>query len=108
MNDKPKYVTFYNKKLEDAFEKLKKGKFQDKRLYDQINQAQMNLKKDPACAIKVPKRLWPKFYKVSNLWKYDLPCGWRLIYTIKADEIMILSIILEWMTHKEYERRFKY
>ena len=25
-----------------------------------------------------------------------------------SDEILILSIVLEWMTHKEYERRFRY
>jgi len=33
MNGKPKYVAFCDKKLEDAFDKLKEGKFQDKRLY---------------------------------------------------------------------------
>ena len=91
---------------------LTEGKFQDKRLYSQIDEARKKIKEDPACATKIPKRLWPKLYVqnygITNLWKYDLPCGWRLIYTIKTDEVMILSIILEWMTHKEYERRFKY
>lgn len=45
---------------------------------------------------------------LTNLWKYDLPDAWRLIYTIKEDEIKILSIILEWFDHKEYERKFNY
>ena len=70
------------------------------------------MKNNPACGIKIPKRLWPKIYlqkySITNLWKYGLPNGWRLIYTIKEDEIMILNVILEWFDHKEYERRFKY
>jgi len=49
-----------------------------------------------------------KKYKISNLWKYDLTNGWRLIYTIESDEIRIISIILEWFDHKNYEKRFGY
>ena len=112
MNDKPKYVTFRDKKLESAFEKLKDGKFIDKHLYDFIDRAIDDLKKDPTCSIKIPKKLWPKVYiqkyKITNLWKYDLPDGWRLIYTIKTDEVMILCVLLEWFDHKAYEKRFKY
>ena len=47
-------------------------------------------------------------YKVTNLWKYDLPNAWRLIYTVDTDEVMIVAIILEWFDHKDYEKRFKY
>jgi len=112
LNNKPIYVTFGEKKLEEEFEILKAGKFQDKRLYGFIDRAMKDLKHNPACGIKIPKRLWPStyvhVYDVTNLWKYDLPNGWRLIYTIKEDEVMILNVILEWFTHKEYERRFGY
>ena len=70
------------------------------------------MKTNPACGIKIQKKLWPKAYlekyNVVNLWKYDLPNGWRLVYTIKEDEIMILNVILEWFDHKNYERRFGY
>ncbi|MDD5086180.1 MAG: type II toxin-antitoxin system RelE/ParE family toxin [Candidatus Nanoarchaeia archaeon] len=112
MNEKQIYVIFGSKKLESSFESLKKGKFQDKQLYDSIEKAIKNLKNNPSCGIKIPKKLWPKIYmkkySTTNLWKYDLPNGWRLVYTIKTDEIMILSVILEWFNHKEYEKRFKY
>jgi len=37
-----------------------------------------------------------------------IPNGWRLIYSVANGEIKILSIILEWMSHKDYERRFGY
>lgn len=109
---KPVYVTFGDKKTEGAFEELKAGKYESKQLYDFIERAISDLKKDPTCGVTIPKKLWPrvyeKRYKISNLRKYDLPDGWRLIYTIKADEVMILNIILEWFSHKEYERRFGY
>ena len=77
-----------------------------------IEQTRHDLSKDPFCGIQIPKKLIPKTYKdkydVDNLWKYDLPKAWRLIYFIKGDAVKIVSIILEWFDHKEYERRFNY
>lgn len=112
MKDKPIYVAFANKKLENSFEKLQKGKFEDKQLYKFIERAIGDLKKDPTCGIKIPKKLWPNFYKkeyqITNLWKYDLPNAWRLIYTIIEDQVMILNVILDWFSHKDYEKRFGY
>ena len=49
-----------------------------------------------------------KDYQIDNLWKYDLPNGWRLLYSIARDEVIIVSIIIEWIDHKKYERRFGY
>ena len=61
---------------------------------------------------KVPKTLQPrgyiKNYQINNLWRYDLPDGWRLIYSSFEDKIMIINLILEWFTHKDYEKRFGY
>jgi Txe/YoeB family toxin of Txe-Axe toxin-antitoxin module len=112
MTDKPIYVAFANKKLESDFEKLQKGKFEDKQLYKFIERATNDLKKNPMCGTKIPKNLWPKNYvkeyQITNLWKYDLPNAWRLIYTILEDKVMILNVILEWFSHKEYERKFGY
>lgn len=104
------YVDFIDEKLKEAFEKLKDSS--EKELYKFINQAIDNLKENPTCGIHIPRKLTPKKYtknyQVTNLWKYDLPKSWRLIYTIESDEVKIISIILEWMTHKEYDRLFGY
>jgi len=58
------------------------------------------------------KRLIPKLYieryRINNLCKYDLPKGWRLLYSIAREEVLIVAIILEWLSHPEYERRFGY
>lgn len=110
--NKPSYVTFGDIKIEKEFELLKEGKFEDKQLYTSINNLILGLKQNSIHGIKIPKYLWLKEYiknyQVNNLWKYNLPNGWRLIYTIKSSEVMILNIILEWFSHKEYEKRFDY
>jgi Txe/YoeB family toxin of Txe-Axe toxin-antitoxin module len=112
VTNKPIYVAFANKNLENDFEKLQKGKFEDKQLYKFIERAIIDLKKNPICGTKIPRKLWPisyiKEHKITNLWKYDLPNAWRLIYTIFEDKIMILNVILEWFSHKDYERKFRY
>ena len=86
---KPVYVTFGEEKMESNFETLNDGKFQDKQLYKFIERAITDMKQNPACGVKVPKKLWPKTYRqkyqITNLWKYDLPNAWRLVYTIKED-----------------------
>jgi len=42
------------------------------------------------------------------VWKYNLPGAWRLIYSIQGGEAIIITIILDWMDHKTYEKKFKY
>jgi len=108
---KEKYVAFQNKKTENAFEELAGGKFEDKKLKKFIDRAIEDLKENPLCGIKIRKKLWPKDYsqeQIDNLWKYNLPGAWRLIYTIKGNDVMIISVILEWFNHKDYEKRFKF
>ncbi len=102
-------VGFNDIKVKKAFEALKTGKSEDRELYDAINKVMDKLKLNPKCGDPVPKRLIPKHYgDIDNLWEHDLPKVWRLLYTLEGDEVTILAIILEWMNHKNYERRFGY
>lgn len=108
----PSEIRFADEKIKEAFYKLENGDNQEKELFKVINQAFDNIESNAFCGIQIPKNLIPEEYAtkygVKNLWKYDLPKGWRLIYSIKGDEIIVVSLILEWFNHKEYERRFKY
>jgi len=106
-------VYFGEENLKAAYEELKSGKTEDKLLYKWISRAISDLEENAFCGIQIPKRLIPeeyitKFGKLHNLWKYNLPNAWRLIYTVKQDKIIVVSIILEWMDHKKYERRLGY
>ena len=105
-------VSFADMKLKHDFEKLKTAKTQDKQLYEWIDRAIDDLEKDAFCGIQVQKRLIPKEYirkyGIDNLWKYNLPNSWRLLYSVGTDGVVVLSIIIEWVDHKEYEKRFHY
>lgn len=110
--EKPSVIRFFDKPLEEAFYKLEQGDEQEKEMFRLINQAMDNIEKNAFCGIQIPKKLIPneyhQKYEVTNLWKYDLPRGWRLVYSIVRDEIVVVSLVLEWFDHKGYERRFNY
>lgn len=113
ISERIKEVTFITTQLKASFELLESGTFEDKRLFKYINRAREDLLQNPLKAgTRVKEELIPKDYikkyGIRALWKYDLPDAWRLLYTIVGNEVKIVSIILEWMTHKQYERRFNY
>ncbi len=104
-------IVFANEKLKMAFEKLKHSKTEEGELEKFLERAFEDIEKDATCGIQIPNKLIPKEYKkydIDNLWKYNLPNAWRLLYSVQKNDIIILSIVLEWMTHKNYERRFHY
>lgn len=105
-------IKFADKNVQKNFEELKNSRNKDKNLYKWICRAFGDLEENAFCGIQVKKKLIPKVYiekyKIDNIWKYDLPKGWRLIYSVANDEVQILSIILEWFNHKNYEKKFRY
>ena len=85
-------VVFISDELEKSFDELPEDDF----LKQSIKQAVKNLKENAFYGIHVPKRLIPKEYiqkwNINNLWKYDLPKGWRLMYTVTTDnEVELIS-----------------
>ena len=46
-------------------------------------------------------------HEVKSIRIYNLPKAWRLLYSVQADQIGIISIILDWMNHKDYEKLLK-
>ena len=104
---KPDKVVFIDQELEDSFtqmsdkDPIKKG----------IIRAIGFIKEDFSCGRNVKKELIPKKfidkYHLNNLWIYDLPNGWRLLYSIASGgEIEIIAAVLDWMDHKDYEKLF--
>jgi Txe/YoeB family toxin of Txe-Axe toxin-antitoxin module len=105
-------IQFVDERIKKAFEKLSTGNHEEKEIRHFIERAFEDISKNPFCGIQIPKRLIPEEYlkkfNLRNLWKYNLPNAWRLIYSIESNKICLISIVLEWLDHKEYERRFKY
>ena len=108
----PSTARFADDSLKKAFEQLKAAKGDEKKLYEWLRRAFNDIEVNAFCGIQVPKKLIPKEYLqkygVHNVWKHNLPNAWRLLYSVENQEIVVVSIILEWMNHKEYERKFKY
>ena len=106
----PKKVIFVDADLERAFDEMsdkdpiKKALIRAVRDIDGDAFYGRNVKKK-----LIPRRLIEK-YGIDNLWIYDLPFAWRMIYALTRDEvdIKIIAVILDWMDHKDYERLFNF
>ncbi len=105
-------VAFADASVQRAFIELKEGRFEDRELAEWIQKSLEELRMDPFSGISIPRKLWPKYYVdkygVDNLRKLDLPQGWRLIYFVRGNEVEIVSILLEWFDHADYNKRFGY
>lgn len=108
----PSNIRFVDEELKKAFYKLENGNDAEKKLFRAINKAIDKLEQNVFCGVQIPKKLIPKEYikryKLKNLWKCNLIEGWRLMYSVVNDEIVVISLIVEWLAHKDYEKRFKY
>ena len=101
-------VVFANPKLKQAYDNLEYSTHEDRQLHKLIKATIDVLKINPLLGIKVPKKLIPKAYQTDNLRKINLTSSWRLMYMTANEDITIFAILLEWLPHKKYERKFKY
>ena len=105
-------VYFIDDDAKQAFLALTSGRAEDQEIHGLLGEAFDRLAADAFCGIQVPKRLIPKTYLtkygIDNLWKYNLKRNWRLMYTVAGDGTNVIALIIEWLPHKEYERRFGY
>lgn len=102
-------VIFADDKVEEDFNSLS----EDDWLKKAIQKAIDDLKDNVFCGERIRQRQIPKEYikkyGIDNLWWYPLPNAWRLVYSvITPSNVEILALIVEYFSHKGYERRFKY
>jgi len=106
---KPKKVIFVNEDLESEFY----GMSDKDPLKKALIRAIEHLKEDSHAGRNVKKKLIPKEfirkYNLKNIWIYNLPDAWRMIYSLTTGgELEVISVILDWMNHKDYEKLFKF
>ncbi len=53
------------------------------------------VKSNPFYGDNIKKSLIPKKYKVPNLWRVELTNFWRMLYTIRGDEVEVICFVLE-------------
>lgn len=100
----------YRRLNEVIGQQLKEGKesTQEMQLLRSINQKRDLIKANPFYGDNIEKRKIPKIYDVQNLWRVELTNYWRMLYTIKGDEIQIICFILGILDHKKYNKIFGY
>ncbi|MFH1072392.1 MAG: type II toxin-antitoxin system RelE/ParE family toxin, partial [Nanoarchaeota archaeon] len=108
-----KYSPVFEQQLKELRDAIQKdGRKFHKQLLKAIEREKENLTTDMHHGTQIPKNLIPDEYideyGVTNLWKIDLPDYWRMIYTIVGNEFEIISILLEFMDHKDYDKKFGY
>ena len=101
-------VVFAEDKTEKSFNSLPENHWLKKAIKKTIKK----LREDVFYGEKIKRGLIPKRYiqkyQIDNLYWCQLPNAWRLVYSVEADNIEILAMIIEYFDHKGYERRFRY
>ena len=107
-------LPIYRKLIETADEEKRYGitNSKDQQLLKSIETKIAYLKMNSQAGIAIPKaqiaKKYIELYNVTNLWKLDLVDGWRLIYTLKNEEVEILAVIVDFYDHPTYDKLFGY
>lgn len=76
-----------------------------------LNDLAGTLRENPKAGEHIRRRLIPEKYRreIKTLFRYQHPEGYRSLYTIaKIDENRFRILVLNFLTHKEYEKLFQY
>ena len=77
-----------------------------------IKQKRDFIKNNPFYGEPIAQNLIPEEYKIKyhavNLFRVELSQFWRMLYTLKGDEIEIIAFVLDIIPHPEYNKKFGY
>ena len=100
----------YKRLNEVVGQQIKDGKenTSEMQLLRSIKQKIEFIKANPFYGDNIGKKKIPKFYNVNNLWRVELTGFWRMLYTIKGDQIEVICFVLDILDHKIYNKKFNY
>src|SRR3989338_1388182 len=104
----------YKKLNEIVGQQIKEDKesTEEMQLLRSIKQKIEFIKANPFYGDNIAKALIPKEYAVKynakNLWRVELTNYWRMLYTIKGDQVEIICFVLDILDHEDYDDRFGY
>ncbi len=89
---------------------LKNGKnsTDEMQLLNSIKQKIEFIKANPFYGDNIKKNRIPKEYNVQNLWRVELSQFWRMLYSIKGDQIEVICFIVDILDHPTYDNKFGY
>lgn len=86
----------------------------ERMLLKAVNQKIELVKINPHYGNPIPKKLIPKEYiekyGITNLFRVELPCFWRMLYTLThgGTDIEIVAFVLDIIDHPAYNKKFGY
>ncbi len=104
----------YKKLNEIVGQQVNEGKdsTEEMQLLKSIKQKVDFVKANPFYGDNMAKALIPQEYAIKynakNLWRVELINFWRMLYTIKGDQIEIICFVLDILSHKEYDQKLGY
>jgi hypothetical protein len=81
---------------------------EEMQLMKSINKKIEILKYNKAYGQGIAKDQIPKNLEVDNLFRIELTHYWRMLYTIRTNEIEIVNFVLYIIDHKAYDKIFGY
>jgi len=78
------------------------------KLLNSIKQKIELIKANPFYGNNIEKRKIPATYNVQNLWRVELTSYWRMLYTIKGDQVEVICFVLDIINYDIYNKRFGY
>jgi len=102
-------ISFIDEKKRGEYKSLVRGTYEEKTLFTLINKKLDTLEWDVTSGKQISRSKIPKKYQdFNNIWKIDLNSRWRLLYSIVTDNQGQITVIIDWMDHKEYDKLFGY
>jgi len=100
----------YKKLNEIIGQQIRDGKenTEEMQLLRSIKQKRDIIKANPFYGDNIKKKQIPKEYHVQNLWRVELTGYWRMLYTIRGDQVEIICFILDILNHNNYSKKFGY
>ena len=102
---------------QDFFRKANISK-KERMILKAVDQKVEFIKMDSHYGNPIAKQLIPSEYimkyDVKNLFRVELPCFWRMIYTLKESEkeeeidIIIVALVIDIIDYKTYNKKFGY
>ena len=110
MGSKPSPAVYQTEEFQSFLKGLRPGdKFKK-----WIEEMKDKLKENMLAGDSIPKKKIPDYYireyHVNNLYRFSHPEGYRFCYTlVRIPELgVICPVILDFLSHPEYEKRFGY
>jgi hypothetical protein len=104
----------FKKLNESVGRQLETGKenTEEMQLLRSIRQKIDFIKSNPFYGNPIAKSLIPEEYKLEygaiNLFRVELSGFWRMLYTLKGDQIEIVAFVLDIINHPAYDKKFGY